>query len=200
MEDGAKVGEDGGIGAAPEVDVEVGIGAAPMVDVEVGIEGGAKVGEDGRIGTTMAVDVEDGIGSGAEVVKDGAIGVGLEVDGGAEVGEVDGIGTGTKYGVEGENKFAEEVGLEGGAEVFEEELSKGSSDSDDDFDVHSWKESEEELSSADVVEDGLFDVTIGGDDAVEDDLFKVRIKEGKVGEVKAYREKLSFKRGLILNP
>jgi len=134
--------------------------------VDVGIGGGAVVGEDGGIRTAAKVDVEDGIGSGAKV------------------GEVDGIGTNTEYGVEGENKSAQKVGLDGGAEVSEEELFEGHSESGDDFDVHSWNESEEELSSADAVEDGLFDVPIGGDDAVQDDLFEVRIKEGKVGGVR----------------
>jgi len=108
--------------------------------------------------------VEDGIGSGVEVVEDGAIGAGPEVDveigiaGGPDIGEDGVIGAGTEYGVEGENKSAEEVGLDGDAEVSVEEDHEESedefdenSDSDDDFDVHSWKEFEEELPSDDVV-------------------------------------------------
>jgi len=67
--------------------------------------------------------------------------------------------------------------------VSEEESSEGNSESDEDFDVHSWNESEEELFAAEG-DDGLFDVPIGGDDASEDELFEVRIKEGKVGEVR----------------
>ena len=50
------------------------------------------------------------------------------------------------------------------------ESSEGSSESDEDFDVHSWNESKEELYVAEG-DDGLFDVPIGGDDASEDELF-----------------------------
>ena len=67
-----------------------------------------------------------------------------------------------------------------GAEVSVEEDVKESkeefdvnSDSDDEFDVHIWKESEEELS---IDNEGY---------AVEDDLFKVRIKENEVGRVRS---------------
>ena len=63
------------------------------------------------------------------------------------------------------------------------ESSEGSSESDEDFDVHSWNESKEELYVAEG-DDGLFDVPIGGDDASEDELFEVRIKEGNVGGVR----------------
>ena len=190
----AVVGEDVGVGASAEVDGGVGIGAAPVVDVDVGIEGCAAVGEDGGNGAAEVGEVDGGIGVAAEVG---------EADGGitsaAEVGEDDG---GTKVdgraevGVEGEANCAVEVGLDGaaevdggvevgveGVEVSEEESSEGSSESDEDFEVHSWNESEEELSAAEG-DDGLFDVPVGGDDASEDELFEVRIKEGNVGGVR----------------